>query len=61
MRRVERQARVHDLRVEGAPIRVAIAEDSALTHEAISRLIEESGGTVAKAAGEPGTARRTRS
>jgi DNA-binding NarL/FixJ family response regulator len=32
--------------VETEPLRVVIAEDSALIREGISRIIEESGGTV---------------
>jgi DNA-binding NarL/FixJ family response regulator len=36
----------HDLRVLDSPLRVVIAEDSALIREGIARLIEESGGTV---------------
>jgi DNA-binding NarL/FixJ family response regulator len=37
---------VHDLHVTSEPLRVVIAEDSALIREGIARLIEESGGTV---------------
>jgi DNA-binding NarL/FixJ family response regulator len=36
----------HDRRVKDPPLRVVIAEDSALVREGIARLIEESGGTV---------------
>jgi hypothetical protein len=42
---------VHDLRVEGAPIRVVIAEDSALIREGIARLVEA--GLRAPGAGGP--------
>ena len=36
----------HDLGMDAAPLRVVIAEDSALIREGIARLVEESGGTV---------------
>jgi len=42
----------HDLRVQGQPIRVVIAEDSVLIREGIARLIEESGGTVVAKVGD---------
>jgi DNA-binding NarL/FixJ family response regulator len=38
--------------VEGTPLRVVIAEDSALIREGIARLIEESGGTVVAKVGD---------
>ena len=38
--------------MEGAPLRVVIAEDSALIREGIARLIEESGGTVVAKVGD---------
>ena len=42
--------------VQDQPLRVVIAEDSALTHEGIARLIEESGGiVVAKVGDGPGS------
>jgi DNA-binding NarL/FixJ family response regulator len=43
---------VHDLRVIAEPLRVVIAEDSALIREGIARLIEESGGTVVAKVGD---------
>lgn len=43
---------MHDLRMEGSPLRVVIAEDSALIREGIARLIEESGGTVVAKVGD---------
>jgi DNA-binding NarL/FixJ family response regulator len=43
---------VHDLRVTDEPLRVVIAEDSALIREGIARLIEESGGTVVAKVGD---------
>jgi DNA-binding NarL/FixJ family response regulator len=43
---------VHDLRVTELPLRVVIAEDSALIREGIARLIEESGGTVVAKVGD---------
>jgi DNA-binding NarL/FixJ family response regulator len=43
---------VHDLFVDVAPLRVVIAEDSALIREGIARLIEESGGTVVAKVGD---------
>jgi len=43
---------VHDLRVTEQPLRVVIAEDSALIREGIARLIEESGGTVVAKVGD---------
>ena len=42
----------HDLRVDQQPLRVVIAEDSALIREGITRLIEESGGTVVAKVGD---------
>jgi len=41
-------------RVESSPLRVVIAEDSALVREGIARLIEESGGTVVAKVGDGG-------
>ena len=38
--------------MEGSPLRVVIAEDSALIREGIARLIEESGGTVVAKVGD---------
>lgn len=38
--------------MEGAPLRVVIAEDSALIREGIARLIQESGGTVVAKVGD---------
>ena len=43
---------VHDLFVDTSPLRVVIAEDSALIREGIARLIEESGGTVVAKVGD---------
>jgi DNA-binding NarL/FixJ family response regulator len=43
---------MHDRRVEVPPLRVVIAEDSALIREGIARLIEESGGTVIAKVGD---------
>jgi DNA-binding NarL/FixJ family response regulator len=43
---------VHDLRVTEQPLRVVIAEDSALIREGVARLIEESGGTVVAKVGD---------
>ena len=43
---------MHDLRVTEQPLRVVIAEDSALIREGIARLIEESGGTVVAKVGD---------
>jgi DNA-binding NarL/FixJ family response regulator len=43
---------VHDLVVTEQPLRVVIAEDSALIREGIARLIEESGGTVVAKVGD---------
>jgi DNA-binding NarL/FixJ family response regulator len=43
---------VHDLRVKEQPLRVVIAEDSALIREGVARLIEESGGTVVAKVGD---------
>ena len=40
------------LRVDPSPLRVVIAEDSALIREGIARLIEESGGTVVAKVGD---------
>ena len=45
-------SRRHDLHVEIPPLRVVIAEDSALIREGIARLIEESGGTVVAKVGD---------
>jgi len=45
---------VHDLAVTDQPLRVVIAEDSALIREGIARLIEESGGTVVAKVGDGG-------
>jgi DNA-binding NarL/FixJ family response regulator len=42
----------HDLRMDTPPLRVLIAEDSALIREGIARLIEESGGTVLAKVGD---------
>jgi DNA-binding NarL/FixJ family response regulator len=38
--------------VEGGPLRVVIAEDSALIREGIARLVEESGGTIVAKVGD---------
>lgn len=43
---------VHHRPVEPAPLRVVIAEDSALIREGVARLIEESGGTVVAKVGD---------
>jgi DNA-binding NarL/FixJ family response regulator len=43
---------VHDLCVIEVPLRVVIAEDSALIREGVARLIEESGGTVVAKVGD---------
>jgi DNA-binding NarL/FixJ family response regulator len=43
---------VHHRHVEAQPLRVIIAEDSALIREGIARLIEESGGTVVAKVGD---------
>jgi DNA-binding NarL/FixJ family response regulator len=43
---------VHDHRMETAPLRVVIAEDSTLIREGIARLIEESGGVVVAKVGD---------
>ena len=43
---------MHDLRVTDEPLRVVIAEDSALIREGIARLIEQSGGTVVAKVGD---------
>jgi len=43
---------VHDPRVDTSPLRVVIAEDSALIREGIARLIQESGGTVVAKVGD---------
>jgi DNA-binding NarL/FixJ family response regulator len=43
---------VHHRRVDAQPLRVIIAEDSALIREGIARLIEESGGTVVAKVGD---------
>ena len=43
---------MHDLGVTDEPLRVVIAEDSALIREGIARLIEESGGTVVAKVGD---------
>ena len=43
---------MHDPRVTEEPLRVVIAEDSALIREGIARLIEESGGTVVAKVGD---------
>jgi DNA-binding NarL/FixJ family response regulator len=45
-------AGVHDPLVEVSPLRVVIAEDSALIREGIARLIQESGGTVVAKVGD---------
>lgn len=45
-------ADAHDRCVEGSPLRVVIAEDSALIREGIARLIQESGGTVVAKVGD---------
>jgi len=50
--RRRRRSKRHDLHVETAPLRVVIAEDSALIREGIARLIEESGGTVVAKVGD---------
>src|SRR5918995_5361254 len=42
----------HHSGVEAGPLRVVIAEDSALIREGIARLIEESGGTVVAKVGD---------
>jgi DNA-binding NarL/FixJ family response regulator len=42
----------HDRRVEDEPLRVVIAEDSALIREGIARLIDESGGKVIAKVGD---------
>lgn len=42
----------HDWDVNAGPLRVVIAEDSALVREGIARLIEESGGTVVAKVGD---------
>jgi DNA-binding NarL/FixJ family response regulator len=42
----------HDLAMDASPLRVVIAEDSALIREGLSRLIEESGGTVVAKVGD---------
>ena len=47
-----RHAGAHDPRVEASPLRVVIAEDSALIREGIARLIQESGGTVVAKVGD---------
>jgi DNA-binding NarL/FixJ family response regulator len=44
--------RGHDLHVDAGPLRVVVAEDSALIREGIARLIEESGGTVVAKVGD---------
>ena len=43
---------MHDLGVTDQPLRVVIAEDSALIREGIAPLIEESGGTVVAKVGD---------
>ena len=43
---------MHDLLVTEEPLRVVIAEDSALIREGVARLIEESGGTVVAKVGD---------
>ncbi len=43
---------VHDSHVEGEPLRVVIAEDSALIREGIARLIDEFGGRVVAKVGD---------
>ena len=43
---------MHDLGVTEQPLRVVIAEDSALIREGVARLIEESGGTVVAKVGD---------
>jgi DNA-binding NarL/FixJ family response regulator len=43
---------MHDLQVNDRPLRVVIAEDSALIREGIARLIDESGGTVVAKVGD---------
>ena len=43
---------MHDLRVTEQPLRVVIAEDSALIREGIARLIEESGGAILAKVGD---------
>jgi DNA-binding NarL/FixJ family response regulator len=43
---------MHDPHVDAPPLRVVIAEDSALIREGIARLIEESGGTVVAKVGD---------
>ena len=43
---------MHDLLVTEEPLRVVIAEDSALIREGIARLIQESGGTVVAKVGD---------
>jgi DNA-binding NarL/FixJ family response regulator len=47
-----RHAGVHHRQMESAPLRVIIAEDSALIREGIARLIQESGGTVVAKVGD---------
>ena len=47
-----RRWRAHDQLVDVAPLRVVIAEDSALIREGIARLIQESGGTVVAKVGD---------
>jgi DNA-binding NarL/FixJ family response regulator len=42
----------HDLMMDASTLRVVIAEDSALIREGLSRLIEESGGTVVAKVGD---------
>ena len=43
---------MHDLRVTEPPLRVVIAEDSALIREGVARLVEESGGSVVAKVGD---------
>jgi len=43
--------------MDASPLRVVIAEDSALIREGISRLIEESGGSVVAKVGDTSTPR----
>ena len=43
---------MHDHAVTDQPLRVVIAEDSALIREGIARLIDESGGTVVAKVGD---------
>ena len=50
--RTDAEPLVHDRRVDAQPLRVIIAEDSALIREGLARLIVDSGGVVVAKVGD---------